>query len=410
MNVDLEDRLRQALDHRAESTVLTDVLPAPGSQWMPLGDDTMRVQRPRRLVPLLAIAGALGVIVVALGIVGSIRLEPASPLDVPATSVPDSSTPDSTVLTDAHEISLDSHRTTADPPGGTGPAFVVLDVDELPPDWTAVEDGFTRLEVAGGGFLYSVSLRAPDSRQFEVKVSKGAPPMYPPVPGDGSGDVGGSPVATIGPRSIQWSPSDDTTISIEASMRNPTFTTPALLELARALRFTTATRLPTHDDPPEGSSPYFPPSEAVQLGGTLAGVRWSAQVERSALRGMSVRVGGLMSSAFSNDRLSQPEDVPVSTVEVTIDGQPDLGAIVYGYGPPESAILRAVLSDGSTIDIPTYQRDLEAYFAIPIPDGVVVDTLMLIDADGNVVASGVLPTIPRQLGGAYSGAGVFTMT
>jgi len=112
---------------------------------------------------------------------------------------------------------------------------------------------------------------------------------------------------------------------------------------------------------------------------------------------------GTDGGAVSNDRLSQPSDNAAATFDISVSGVPGRGVIVFGYGPPATSVVSIESPTGVLAHLPTHQRELEAFFAVPIPDNVHVATLRFMDAEGNVLNVVNLPPFPKNMGGTYGG-------
>ena len=176
-----------------------------------------------------------------------------------------------------------------------------------------------------------------------------------------------------------------------------------LLAIAESLAFTTVAEPPSttidEDTPPEDRLVGEP-----QIAGTLDGVPWSAQVDPGALRTMFVYVDGRRNSGFENDRLSQPSDLPAAGPgEISLSGIDGSGAIIFGYTSPEVDRILVRRTDGQAALLPVFGRDLESYFAIPVPDGLTIETITFLTGDGLPYRVATIPPLPAGLGGTYGG-------
>ena len=117
------------------------------------------------------------------------------------------------------------------------------------------------------------------------------------------------------------------------------------------------------------------------------------------LRGIRVSVGDQGSiGGVENDRLSQPTDDPETSGGVNLVGVPGYGTIAFGYTEPAAAALRANLADGSNVQVPVLRNSGETYFALPIPLGVEVTTVVFLDDAGAPLRSAIMPSLPAYFG------------
>lgn len=419
MNHDLEDRLRDAFTYRADRTNVRS-------------DSNQSVQRrgePRRLLPALAAVAAAGVVVVGgLVAVNATRNGSASPT-VPLDSLPPANVTHVDVRAD--ELSLDVWigQASNDAPAAS---WTVIDVSALPDgleltseegkvllglpfDETAPETGSM-----AATHQYRAELRDGNGTSFSVAVTSnklgpctqlieemGTPPAPEPSSSDDSGVVAGVDIngidAAVSGSLVCWMVTPESVASVEMLGASSPGDAEASIELARQLTFTQADRLPQQTWPPESA----PGPAAAEFNGTLNGVPWAATVASSSLRSMSTFIDGQPSGAFSNDRLSQPTDAPAGTGEVSLDAVPGKGAIVYGYVSPEVLTVRVTNSNAQSLVLATFQRELESFFAVPIPDGVTIDTLQFLRADGTTYATATIGPLPEDLVGGYGG--IFTI-
>ena len=424
MSVDLEDRLRAALAHRADQTEIghfgdplarsaghsTDRTPheldVAGAPSRP------RIDRARAVVALGAAAALVATVVVVAQ-----RRPPTSDERLPsatAITADTADTPDSIVapadraigadvaLTDPTALDLDGYRVLpATRP--TPRTFTVLAIDALPAGWTArVTGAFTLIDLSQttfpgtGGYKYDVAVVDGDGRSFQLTVT--SEDFFAGAPVTTTGDlIDGSPVEvrTGASGEIGWRTPD----GAHASLWSEGASVESLTEMAQSLPITTVDQLPDAVSDDAG----VPATGEPQLGGTIAGRPWGASISPGPLRTMFVHVDGRLLGGFENDRLSQPDDVAIVGMgETTLGALPGVGAIAFGSAAASATGVIATLADGTTVSFPTFQRDLEAFWAVPIPTGVSVVTLSIV-AGGEVVGELTVPPLDPQLGGAYGG-------
>ncbi|MFT3852273.1 MAG: hypothetical protein QM733_06005 [Ilumatobacteraceae bacterium] len=377
MSTDLEDRVRAALAHRAEHTTvgsagLADVVPASR-------------RRPGSPRAWLTVAAAVVMLVAGLVAFETLRVDDAA--EPPATPSP-------TTVMGPLALDLDSLR--------TGPAPVpsadhlIVDAAALPAGWSLSDaSGFTTLTFDGSPFgsIYRARLHGPDGRSYDVSVS--SPPQIATEPAGSGLAVDGRP-AVYENSALRWQLDDDHTVTLVGA---PSADSADALAAAQALRWTT------------GVLPVEPVTGAAQLGddtrlaGTLDGVGWVADVDPGPLRTIYVSIGsgGGATSGIENDRLSQPDDSPQSGVSTGIAAAPGHGGVVFGIAPPAVAAVRVQTGDTTIAVTATYQRAAESYFAVPVPGGLTVSRLELVDGTGAVVGSVTIPELPPLLGGGYGG-------
>ena len=419
MTHDLEDRLRDAFTYRAERTEIR----ADG------GQSVSRRREPRRVLPALAGLAAAALVVVGGLVAVSAAQNRTSPAAVPLGSLPPAN------LTSALDVSTDelSLDVWIGQASNEAPAanWTVVDVSALPEgvELTSEEGNvllglpFDETGPQTGSMVathqYRAELHDGNDIRFSVAVTSnklgpctqlleemGTVATREPDPGDDSGviarvDINGIDAAVSGSM-VCWMVTPEAVASVEKLGASSPGDTDASVELARQVTFTQVAQLPQQSWPTESA---LGPA-AAQFRGTLNGVPWAATVNPSSLRSMSTFIDGQASGAFSNDRLSQPTDAPAGAGEVSLDAIPGKGAIVYGYVSPEVLTVRVTNSNADSLVLATFQRELETFFAVPIPDGVTIDTLEFLRADGTTYATATIGPIPEDLVGAYGG--IFT--
>lgn len=416
MTHDLEDRLRDAFAYRSDRTEIRS-------------DNSSldyRHEEPRRLLPAVAALAAAGVLVVGgLVAVSATRTAPSSPT-APLASLPQANLTPIDVTAD--ELSLDNWIGSA-ANATPAPSWTVLDVTALPEgvelisevgdvllgspfDVTAPQTG-----ALSATHQYRAELRDDNNTTFTVAVTSsqmgpctalieelGTDPARPQsAPDDGADvaagvDINGIEAAVSGSL-VCWMATPGSVASVEVVGASSPSDAESSIDLARQIKFTDIERLPQLSVP--GESAVGPAS--AEFSGTLNGVPWAATVSPSSLRTMSTYIDGQPSGAFSNDRLSQPTDTPAGTGHLSLDAVPGKGAIAYGYVAPEVVAVRVTNSNAESLVLATFPRELETFFAVPIPDGVTVDMLEFLRADGSTYATATIGPLPNDLAGGYGG-------
>ena len=417
MTHDLEDRLREAFAYRSERTHVD-----ADSSHPDLHEGTSR----RRLPAMAALAAAGVLLIAGLVAVNAIRSTP-SPGTVPLASLPEANlTP---IDLTADDLSLDNWITTPSPDAPT-PTWMVLDVAALPPGVELVSQAGSVLLTPPIDAPSETTSDLPVSHQYraqlrddntgtviDVAVSSSqmggpcnslidgmnATATDPPAGGDAGSNISGADVnginAAVSGSLVCWMPAPGVIASVEVMGSSSPDDLESSLVLARQLTFTDTARLPQ----PVAPGQPGPAPDSAEFIGTLNGIPWSATVSASALRTMNTYIDGRPSGAFSNDRLSQPVDTPAGTGELSLDAVPGKGAIAYGYTAPAVRTVRAINSTGDSVVLATFPRELETFFAVPIPDGVTIDTLEFLRSDGSIYATATIGPLPRDLAGAYGG-------
>lgn len=418
---ELEDRLREAFAHRAEHTVVQHGMqqsqrPSPAvirldteAGGRPLSKGSGGTRR-----GMMAVAAAIVLVVVGVGIVASWNDPPTAPGEQqPAPTLPVLSVD----VSDPTAVSLDELN---------GPG-TLLDRTYLALDKERIPDGVT-IEQAGGALianadLYGDSGRVEDAFTYTYNVSL--------VLDDGS---------TFWIQIV-----DDTDNSLDLAYECAVESLVESTERRRIVARGKALCLYLGESMismvPMDTSEYFDPDMAVgrdvfeqlqfievdempvfelplgpgrdepadvAFAGTLSGVRWAATVAPGALRTMFTYVDGKEQGGFENDRSSQPDDAAVTGVEGSIDAIPGLGTILYGFAPPSATNVIVVTRDGEFARLPLRRRELESYFAVPVPDSIAVTSLTFVAQDGSIVTDVDMPPLPKGLGGGYGG--LFTTT
>lgn len=403
MTHDLEDRLRNAFAYRS---VRTEIRSNDSSL-----DD--RPDEPRRFLPALAALTAAAVLVVGgLVVVTSLRSAPSSPT-VPVASLPQANLTPIDVTAD--ELSLDDWIGSAatDTPA---PSWTVLDVTSLPEGVELISEvGNTLLglpldtttQETGSGratHIYQAQLRDGNDATFDVAVTSSqvgpCTALIEPGPDNAAAgvDINGVDAAVSGSL-VCWMARPGLVASVEVVGASSPTDADASIDLARQIKFTDVEQLPKPSDAVEsGGGP-----SSAEFSGTLSGVPWAATVSPSSLRTMTTYIDGRMSASFENDRLSQPTDTAAGAGELSLDAVAGKGAIVYGYSAPEIVAVRVVNNNAESLVLETFPRELETFFAVPIPDSITIDTLEFLRADGSTYATATIGPLPKDLAGSYGG-------
>lgn len=410
MSVELEDRVRRALAHRAEHTsVDASSLQASSvsADRRAAGDrdavvvDIDRAGRAGRAghdgrAPVgrrLVLVGAAAALVVGV-VVLSQRIEPPVDEASPPASVP------ATPAASRFSLSLDDRRVLPVDDSGVPADRYVLDPTSVPEGWTVDESGMSTLysgSEASLGFIYTATLSAPDGTEVGLLVARMLGDATPPE--ETLGTVDGFPAwgSDGPPTTVTWKPDPDVTATVQGTGSVADLMAFAdSLEYRRVASFAATWSASADDD-------AFRVNEAnVQFSGSISGLTWAVEVEPGPLRTVWSSIAGRRSGGTESDRQSQPTDAPVTVVENNLDATPGVGAVIYGWGPASLTSVAATLADGSTVSFPTYQRELEAFFAVPIPVGVRVTTLTYLAGD-EVHTVVEVPELPADLGGVYGG-------
>jgi hypothetical protein len=393
----LEDRIREALAFRAGHTeVSADVSGAPPAA--PVRRLGLSARRPRSVRPLALAAAA----VVGGGLVGVVLVERGGGDSEPKPTVPADATPVVPVIGDRFGISLDAAPRAA--PVATDVTFEVVDAEGMAKAGWSVTDVtagavLTYDDGPANGYHYQATVESPDGLRFRLGIERDAL-MNEPGPADTRVDIDGDPgwIAGEAPLPmVTWS-HGERTASLQA--QRAVVDERVLVAAAAAIEFAEVDALPAGDVASRGEQLAASDLDDAVLGGTVGGVPWAAEVDPGSLR--SIRVATPAgASAMGSDRLSQPTDDPATGVEMSIAGVPGHGAIAYGLAPPAATVVHAVV-DGAVVGVlPLHRRPGESFFAVPIPDGLVVSRLDFVDDAGGEVGSRDVPAIPPGLDGNF---------
>ncbi len=378
--------------------------------------------RPRwwMLAAVAACLGLLGAGLVAFG-GGNDTLTPATvpvpstdggtpATTAPATTAPQETIPEVTVVpasadltvTDLRAISLDEWID-ADAALPIADDIVGIDRDALPAGWSVSDEDGRLLLYPGdmSGYRYTATVTTDDQTSYTVTFVTdellGSDPCFLPTAGF-AGTVGDLTGATVGD-AVCGRTADGADLAVVPVVGSVPAATSSALDVANTLRFAKADDVP-HPDLAFLAADRDEP-DVVDFAGTLSGARWAVTVEPAGTRRMDNYIAGNFSSGMeaSNIAVTVGQESPV--VESLLEGVPGYGAVVYGHVEGDAVAVIATTNDGETARLPMLAIDGRSAFAVPIPDGVDIDTLTFVDADGSVIAIGDVPDVPRGYGGGF---------
>lgn len=384
MSVDFEQELRRVFRDRADSTRFTlDV------DRRPVQRRCVNISRPIRWVrPLLAVAAIAAVAVITLAVTyGDGGSPPAAAGDAPL------------VLDDPLALSLDPLRGVGPVPAGPAARpYLVVDAEALPPGWSiettmqgALLDFSGDPEPAIDHYRSQATLTTGDGTTYSLRLERSV---------GTAGELGGprrTDTVSVDGTSLQWVAGD----GVVARLDTPAVTTPATLQaVSEQIPLVAADAL---DAVPAPRLADVSLPRRVDFEGELAGVHWWATIGCCSLR--AIAVGSAIENgagATSADRLSQPTDDPTTRTDSMIVGIPSAGAIVAGFTDPAATGIQ-VIADGQVIaEAPVIVAHGAAFFAVPVPDGVRIDTVAFTSGAGDIHPV-VVPPLPPDLFGTYPG-------
>lgn len=390
----LEGRISAALTHRAEATVVRRAS-AGAVHVVTWRDDATPVGRPRHTGRYAAAAAAAILVAGGLTVVNHVR-QPSSPARGATVPV----APPYLQIDDPMAIDFDAWIADATPPEPQ--TYTVLDTTNLPEGATLTSEyGYALLDVPGevGTYRYVAEIGLGDERAMSLRLRRST---FRPSCAEAAGahipvTIGGVP-GYASEQSVCWEADG---LQAELWAAEPRQLEPEdLTAVAESLAFTTTDALPYPE--PTGDGGYVGAATDVVFGGTLNGLAWTARVDPGPLRTMFVNTAGRGGgSGFENDRLSQPEDLPVTQVDGSISGVPGYGALAFGVAPAGVATVVVTDDAGNQARLPAHARELESFFAVPIPQPVRITTLTFLDASGATIAIADVPAIPIGMGGGF---------
>ena len=295
------------------------------------------------------------------------------------------------VLSDPLSLTLDDEPRTVAP---AVPQFeyVLPDVTQLPPGWTASEETAFGLNLPpDNGYRATYLLTSPAGESYSVDVMAGLS-MKPD--GGTAVDVNGHN-GLLDTNNVWWEQEPGVGVTFER--RSATASAAAegdLIDAARSVAFVTVSELPIADIEADAA----PSLTGADFAGMLNGVHYTVSTSPGPLRGIRVVVGDKDGGGIEDDRLSQPTDEPAGAGSVNIVGVAGYGVIAFGYSEAATAALRANLANGSTIHVPVLRNPGETYFALPVPLGVDVTTLDFLDDTGATLRTAIMPSLPAYFG------------
>lgn len=261
-------------------------------------------------------------------------------------------------------------------PSGQPTQYLIFDVAAL--------DGWTQLDQTGGhqiddgaSYLWSSNVNDPEGRRFNLTISNSV--RFPQVaPGGESVDIDGV-AGNLGEGEVSW-PIDDTHTATVVEFG--TADTDRVVALARELTTTTTPSISTRE--PVLSTGVGVEDSASGFSGTVDGVRWSASASSDSVR--------YVVDDMVEETLGSSHDTNSSEISET--GNNDLCVFVTGIIPNSEATVRLVLSDSTSISLPTQPLASGQWFSACLPyalDAVAVE----------VTSRGNDEPIQHQLHGPY---------
>lgn len=413
----LEDRIRDALTSRAETT---DV----GTRWPRDADERPRSDTRRQLRerdpssgtgrrgrrPILAVAATSAVLVVGLGAIVRWNDQPSSPTVSPPPTF-------AVEISDPLAISLDTLNASDRPPPNDR-TYLVIDGAHLPDGVSVKSEGGALFgfqpAFEQSTYSYGATLIVDGRSEFMFLIvdtaeddAEDAPSIIPWRECAADMLIGpvepGRVLGTRNPQSACLLHPAGYVVSMHPIDTSEDFDPD--VEIGRMifgqLQFVEVDE-PPYVDP--GSMDVADEPTDVTFAGTLSGTRWAATVGPGELRPMVTYVSGKQQGGFRIDRSSQPDDLRVDDIAGDIDAIPGFGAILYGTAPATAVAVVASTNQDELARLPVHRRDLESFFAVPVPDTVTVEHLVFVAEDGSTVATVDVPLLPKGLGGGYDGA------
>lgn len=353
-------------------TTLSNYFRVQADQAQPIPDIDAVANGQRRLAPptsepaeptrrglLAAAAVVLAVGVGGLFWVQSARNEPATSEQPELPTAPAGRQSGS--IEDSNAIDFSSWVAQAPSwPTGQPTEYLIFDVAAL--------DGWTQLDQTGGhqiddgaSYHWSSNVNDPEGRQFNLTISNSV--RFPQVATGGEGvDIDGV-AGNLGEGEVSW-PIDDTHTA--GIVEFGTADTDRVVALARELTTTTASSISTRE--PVLSTGVGVEDSASGFSGIVDGVQWSASATPDSVR--------YVVDDIVEETLGSPRDT--NSIEISETGNNDLCVFVTGIIPNSEAAVRLVLSDSSTISLPTQPLADGQWFSACLPyalDAVAVDVM-----------------------------------
>jgi hypothetical protein len=359
MNDPLTNAVRGALRDIIAAAPVADRHPMPVDLV-----DAVR-ERPRRGA-YVAIAAAL---VIALGLAAIVARESRrSGPSSSSTASDNSSGRLSGEITDPRAIDFSPWLIGAPEWPGFQPEYLVFDIDALA-GWNKLSESGGHQIGDGWAYAWAAEVRDPDGHEFVLTISDSF--LYPRDFTGDTVDINGvvgtvGSVGSVGEGEVAWllDTSHFATVTDPANVGNE-----RALALARRLTTTTVTSISVGR---LGRAPEIAADPTAPVAGFVDGIEWSASATAEEL-------------TFTIDRtISQiviidPQQLrSASEVAITQFGYSDLCVFIAGYLTESDTTVRLVLSDATTIGLPTQPLENgESWFAACLPyalDATAVET------------------------------------
>ena len=185
------------------------------------------------------------------------------------------------------------------------------------------------------------------------------------------------------------------------TVSSPDATSSELVDLANALPVATIDRLTMPDNVIDDGSAA---AGTLRLAGTLDAQRWeirSADDATESSSSLNVNVEDHFNSSYS-----RPTVELRSTWDLSATGVGDHGVLLYGLAPGEIAAIHINLDNGPAISIPVaHDATGLTVYAVPLPAGLPVRTIDLVDVDGTIVHTFRPPPFLTPAVGTYAELG-----
>ncbi len=359
MNDQLDTAVRGALRDIVAAAPTAERLPAPVKIVSKVS------ARPRRRVYLAVAAtfvtgaGVAGILAIDTKRSGPDTSRPGSNTSQPA---PDASQfpPDTTraystgrpngAITDPRAINLAPWLTDAPAwPGLYQPDYVIFDIAALA-GWTKVDETGSHLFDDGSSYSWEANVNDPEGRQFHLVVSNSV--RYPRVVSGDAVDINGaSGIAAEG--ELSW-PLDATHIATVTELG----TADTERSVALALELTTTT-VSTISIGGLGTAPEIHADPMAPFGGVVEGVAWTASATPGSIT-------FIMDQTESQTYSSDIQPIAKSATQIIQVGGNDLCVFIGGF-LPDGDVVRLVLSDDTSIILPTHQLEDGDWFAACVP-------------------------------------------
>lgn len=336
MNDTFDDAVRAALRDIIATAPTTEHAPTPVDLI-----DEIDGEHGRR--PYLLVAA---VVVIAVGVVGLLAITTrhtgTNNPTAPSTSEPRQRS--SGEITDPHSIDFSPWLTGAPEWPGYQPDYLIFDLDALE-GWTKVDEWGGHRIGDGWSYTWSATVRDPDGHEFSLLVTDSL--RNGAVPSGNAVDINGAE-GVVNLDGVFWL-IDEVHWANVAGMG--AVDSERALALAQALTTTRTTRLSAGE---LGSKPEIKADPTAEFSGVIDGYTWSASATSNG-------------TTFIVDRTIRGGTTDSATA-ISQVGNNDLCVFVTGYLPDADTTPHLVLSDGTTISLPTQLlSDGEYWFAACVP-------------------------------------------